>query len=294
MKNIIWILLAMGLLMTACADEKTDAEKTGQDTDKEKIEESGTDTPDVNENKSEDAEKLEEQSEQEQTVQEEVMEPEYEIDENDSSIVPISENGNEKAVLLTIDDAPDEYALDMAKTLKDLDASAIFFVNGHFLDTPEAKEILQEIHDMGFAIGNHTYHHVKLRDLPTEEQKEEIVSLSDLIEDIIGERPRFFRAPNGANTDFAKRLAKDEGMVTMNWTYGYDYFEPYMEAEKLAEAMITGKGPEVDVPQSLLKPGANLLMHDREWTAAALEDIVTGLRDKGYEIADPALIRTVE
>jgi peptidoglycan/xylan/chitin deacetylase (PgdA/CDA1 family) len=67
-----------------------------------------------------------------------------------------------------------------------------------------------------------------------------------------------------------------------------------MEAEKLAEAMITGKGPEVDVPQSLLKPGANLLMHDREWTAAALEDIVTGLRDKGYEIADPALIRTVE
>lgn len=33
-------------------------------------------------------------------------------------------------------------------------------------------------------------------------------------------------------------------------------------------------------------------MHDRPWTAEALADIVKGLRDKGYEIADPATIKT--
>ncbi|QKY68917.1 polysaccharide deacetylase family protein [Lentibacillus sp. CBA3610] len=294
MKNIIWVLFAAALLMTACADETTDVEKTEEDTtEQEKTEESTADTSDAKQNESEDEEKASGQSDKGETVQENISEPEYKIDENDSSVVPISEKGNEKAVLLTIDDVPDGHALNMAKTLKDLDAGAIFFVNGHFLETSEDKETVQQIHDMGFAIGNHTYNHELLPDLSTEEQEEEIVSLSDTIEDIIGERPQFFRAPHGANTDFTKQLVEDEGMVLMNWTYGYDYFEPYMDAEKLTEAMVTGKGPEADVPHSLLKPGANLLMHDREWTAEALEDIVIGLRDKGYEIVDPELIQTV-
>jgi len=41
----------------------------------------------------------------------------------------------------------------------------------------------------------------------------------------------------------------------------------------------------------LLRGGANLLMHDREHTAAALHDIVIGLREQGYEMVDPKLIK---
>src|SRR5699024_1925299 len=107
---------------------------------------------------------------------------------------------------------------------------------------------------------------------------------------IIGEKPKFFRAPHGMNTDYVRQLVKEEGMLLMNWTYGYDYFEPYMDAEKLKQAMITGEGPEVDVSYSLLRPGANLLMHDREWTLEALEDIIKGLQEKGYSFADPNTI----
>ena len=43
-----------------------------------------------------------------------------------------------------------------------------------------------------------------------------------------------------------------------------------------------------------LSDGANLLMHDREWTADALKDIVEGLRAKGYDLIDPATIQGVE
>ncbi|MFC4404713.1 polysaccharide deacetylase family protein [Gracilibacillus xinjiangensis] len=218
------------------------------------------------------------------------QEPLYELTDS-WSIVPIEEGTNEKVVLLTFDDAPEQYALEMANTLKELEAPAIFFVNGHFLETEEQKDILKQIHGMGFEIGNHTYNHSRLTEVDEATQEEEILSLSTLIEEIIGEKPKFFRAPNGANTEFAASLVKEEGMLLMNWTYGYDYFEPYMVADKLTEAMITGKGPEVDVPYSLLKPGANLLMHDREWTAEALADIVKGLREQGYEIADPAAIK---
>lgn len=219
----------------------------------------------------------------------------YRVSE-DWSVVQIEEGINEKIVLLTIDDAPDKYALQMAKTLQELDAGAIFFVNGHFIDTPQEEEVLKEIHNMGFTIGNHTYSHVNLKSIEhdPEKQREEMVRLNDRIEEIIGERPKFFRAPHGINTEESKKIAKEENMILMNWSYGYDYFTPYMNKDKLVKAMVTGEGPEVDVPYSLLKPGANLLMHDREWTNEALRDIVMGLREQGYEILDPGLIETIE
>ncbi|MFB4167643.1 polysaccharide deacetylase family protein [Virgibacillus sp. JSM 102003] len=294
MKKFIWLMLVILVLVSACEDSKashTDDNKPDQEKNQDK-----SDDVDEKENPEQDSEKKKEEK-QEKINQPEDDKPKtakYKINEENSSINPLNDSINEKVVLLTIDDAPDTYALEMAKTLKELDASAIFFVNGHYLDTAEEEKTLKKIHNMGFEIGNHTYNHAYLPDSSQEEQKKEIISLNDRIEEIIGVRPKFFRAPNGANTDFSNKIAKEEGMVVMNWTYGYDYFKPYMDAEKLKRAMITGKGPEVDVPYSLLKPGANLLMHDREWTAAALKDIVIGLREKGYEMVDPTLIQTIK
>lgn len=208
----------------------------------------------------------------------------YRINEQTSAVEPIGD-ANAKVVLLTFDDAPDQYALDIAQTLERLDANAIFFVNGHFLQTEEEQEVLKKLHDMGFVIGNHTYSHPNLNELSPEEQKEEIVRLSDLIETIIGERPAFFRPPYGITSDGVKQIVADEKMIHMNWTFGYDWQEKYFDAEALLE--ITLNAPE-------LSNGANILMHDRKWTLEALEDIVIGLRDQGYEIVDPQLIEVRE
>lgn len=209
--------------------------------------------------------------------------PQYRINEV-FSVVPI-DDANPKVVLLTFDDTPDRYALEMAKTLKELDASAIFFVNGHLLQTQEKEKILQEIASLGFEIGNHTYSHYDLSTLTPEQQKEEIVSVNELVEKILGKRPKFFRAPFGVNTDISRAVAKEENMVLMNWSYGFDWNKEYMDKDALATIM---------VETELLGNGANLLMHDREWTSAALADIVKGLREKGYEIVDPSLIETIE
>lgn len=284
------IVIAMVFVLSACSNNATENDTNNQkendteetDNDNESVHEEGTNT---------EADEDKEPEEKEEEVVNQV-DVEYEINEN-SSVIPIND-ADEKVVLLTIDDAPDKHALEMANTLKDLDANAIFFVNGHFLNTDEQKETLKKIHEMGFVIGNHTMTHQNLTKVDEQTQSQEIVELSDKIEEIIGERPKFFRAPHGANTDFSRQLVKEEKMVLMNWTYGYDYFAPYQDAEKIKQAMISGEGPEVDVPYSLLKPGANLLMHDRKWTNAALADIVTGLRDKGYTMVDPRAIKTIE
>jgi len=212
-------------------------------------------------------------------------EKKYKVDTNSWSIVPLEDQIEEKVALLTIDDAPDNHAVEMAKTLKELDVNAIFFVNGHFLETDEDKGKLKEIYDMGFLIGNHTYSHAFLPDLSEQEQKEEIVKVSDMVEEITGERPKFFRAPNGANTDYSKQVADKEGMILMNWTYGFDWEPEYQTKEAITDIMVNTE---------YLNDGANLLMHDRKWTAAGLHDIVRGLEEKGYEIVDPNSIQTKE
>lgn len=214
--------------------------------------------------------------------EEQEAKPQYKMNESTYSLEPIA-GANPKVVLMTIDDAPDKYALDMAHILKKLDVPAIFFVNGHFVTTPEKEKMLKEIYDLGFVIGNHTYSHSDLTTLSEKEQIEEIVSVNDIVEKVTGERPKFFRAPFGQNTDKSKEIAAKEGMLLMNWTYGYDWEKEYMTGDALSDIM-------VNTP--LLQNGANLLMHDREWTRDSLEKMVHGLREKGYEMADPTRIAT--
>lgn len=275
-----WILMAAGLaLLTACSSGEDDSSAIEtNDTEQETASETAEESTDVIEE--EVAEEVEEE------VVEEVpeTEPLYRVNPANSSVEPISD-ANAQAVLLTIDDAPDKQGVAMAETLKELGVPAIFFVNGHFIDTAEEEENLKKIHEMGFAIGNHTYSHPNLKTIPEEQQREEIVSLNDRIEEIVGERPKFFRAPHGVNTDFSRAVVEQEGMVLMNWTFGYDWEQQYMEAAALADIMVNTE---------FMRNGANLLMHDREWTAEALPAIVEGLSEKGYDFIDPETIEGVE
>ncbi|VEF48553.1 putative polysaccharide deacetylase [Bacillus freudenreichii] len=262
------------LLLAACSSEQA-AQEDKHVEDKKVEQESKTDDQIQKESKEKD-----QVSEDKRENENLAVLPEYRMNEGTFALEPIGE-ANPKVALLTIDDAPDKHALEMAKTLKKLDAPAIFFVNGHFINTPEKEEIIREIHDLGFEIGNHTYSHNDLTTLPEEKQKEEILSVNEIVEKITGEKPKFFRAPFGSNTDFSKQLVREEQMLLMNWTYGYDWESEYMSGDAIADIM-------VNTP--LLQDGANLLMHDREWTNEGLERIVKGLRDQGYEILDPDLI----
>jgi len=279
-KQLVYILATLVLLLSACADEG-DKETTFKENEDSATTENEVEDENVADDG--DSEEVEADDEAEEIVEEEVAEKLYELDAI-WSLKAIGE-ANPKAVLLTIDDAPGKNSLDMAKTLKELDAPAIFFVNGHFIDTDEEKEVLKEIHEMGFAIGNHTNTHPNLKQISEAEQEEEIISVSNTVEEVIGERPKFFRAPFGINTDFSREVVKNDGMLLMNWSYGYDWEKQYMEAGPLADIMINTES---------LRDGANLLMHDREWTAGALKDIVEGLREKGYDLIDPATIQGVE
>jgi peptidoglycan/xylan/chitin deacetylase (PgdA/CDA1 family) len=299
----ISVALAFTIFLSGCSNEESEPTENNDnelDTVQENMEEnqeneidSNDENENIDENQGNEANEVNEANENNELNQDENNEneesedvaiqeqdPIYEL-HNNIAIRPI-DDANEEIVLLTIDDAPDKHGPEMAQVLKDLDAKAIFFVNGHFIQTDEGREQLKEIYELGFEIGNHTMNHPNLSNISEDEQYEEIVYLNDLIEEITGERPRFFRAPFGVNTDYSKQLMEEEGMQWMNWTYGYDWEADYMEKNALEEIM---------VETNLLGNGANLLMHDREFTKDALPGIVEGLREKGYEIVDTRLIK---
>lgn len=288
-QKYLWsFLLVLGLiLLTACQDEVTSEDPSQQDNteDVTPSDETTDDTaPEEDVSDDDQSEAGDDVKENETEPVDETVEVTYQINQGNWRVEPLNDQVDSKVALLTIDDAPDQHAVEMAHILKELDVPAIFFVNGHFLETEEKHENLKEIYDLGFAIGNHTYNHPNLKEITVEEQREQLVKLNDKVEEIIGERPTFFRAPFGANTDDSLAIAKEENMVVMNWTYGYDWEKQYQDRDALADIMVNTE---------FLNDGANLLMHDREWTKNALTDIVSGLREKGYTFVDPQAIKGV-
>ncbi|WP_091612195.1 polysaccharide deacetylase family protein [Marinococcus luteus] len=264
------ILSSLAMLLAGCSnagEDNADAEQ------KEK-----TETAAQEEAQEQHDEKKEEQKQQKAAVskEEELI---YKVNEANWTVQAEESEGEE--VLLTFDDAPDGNAVNIAEILAENEVPAIFFVNGMFLKDEEGRNALKKIKDMGFAIGNHTTTHASLPDLSEEEQLEELKETDELVKEITGETPAFFRAPFGQNTSFSDEYVKKNGMIKMNWTYGYDFEGEYQEAEALTD---------ITLNTELLTDGANILMHDREWTREALGPIIEGFNEKGYSFIDPQYI----
>lgn len=261
MRHLLLIMVAF--LLVGCSNSESQSEEVNE----EEIETEGTET--------------ERTAQEEPETKEEPAEPEktfsYEVHPETFQIIPL-DDADPQVALLTIDDAPDQHAVEMAHILNDMDANAIFFVNGMFIQDEAGQNDLKEIYDMGFEIGNHTMTHPNLEQIDAEQTREEIIPVNNLVEEITGERPRFFRAPFGVNTDASIEVVAEENMTLMNWTYGYDWEAEYQQPEALADIMVNTE---------FLSDGANLLMHDREWTKEALPEIVDGLRGQGFQLADP-------
>lgn len=280
-KSILSTLFVSTLLLTACQDDGDSSDHSPEETEDpvEQVEEQPDET-----NETEDASDEENEAEDNEDVDaEEDVTFKYQINPTTFSVEPIdgTEAEDEKLVLLTFDDAPYGNSLEIADALEERGVSAIFFVNGMYMEDEEGFEAIQDIYDRGFEISNHTHTHAKLDDYSEEAQLEEIVKTNDIIEEAIGEQPRFFRAPHGVMTDYAEQVVADKNMTWMNWSFGYDWQVDYQDGAALAD---------ITLNTELLGNGANILMHDRTWTADAVPAIVDGLIEQGFTIVDPKYI----
>lgn len=278
-KKIIALALFSSVFLTACDQGASENDSESSSSSSEVTESQPAESQSESTTEEEQAES--------DTAEAEPIDYQYQINPDTFSVESIREEeaADEPLALLTFDDAPDGNALEIAHKLNERDVSAIFFVNGMYIESDEGKQALKEIHDMGFEIGNHTHTHANLQTISEEQQREEILKTNELVEEILGEKPRFFRAPHGANTEFTEQLVAEEDMVLMNWSFGYDFQPDYQTAEALTD---------ITLNTELLSDGANILMHDRTWTNEAIVPILDGLKEKGFTFVDPKLIVSPE
>lgn len=202
-------------------------------------------------------------------------------------IVPIAEGVESKVVLLTFDDGPkaEETLLPILDTLDKYQAKAIFFVNGYRVK--QHPELLKLIQERGQIIGNHSYDHVNLKKETNESIDYQLSEVQKQIKEITGSAPVFFRPPHGAANDHVLAVAKKLGLLRMNWSNGsLDWELGLPKSATTAQKAAAVK----DNVFKMLHKGSNILMHELEWTAAGLDDLLAALKAEGYSFVDPNAI----
>jgi peptidoglycan/xylan/chitin deacetylase (PgdA/CDA1 family) len=260
----------------ATSQEKriVEEEKTEGQTELETTKEQPSELKKGNEAEPKEEIKTEQENGQE-TKKDTTPERRFVVNPKNYMIKPVDEKSeDEKFVLLTFDDTPTAKSTNQILNILDKhQAKALFFVNGHYAE-PQL-ELLKEIKNRGHLIGNHTWWHIYIRKESSQKIREEIIGLNDFLEEHLGERPTYFRPPFGQNSDTSLQIIKEEGMQTMNWSNGSLDWEL-----KTSDAI-------VKQVLSNVKNGDNILFHDKQTTADALEEILTGLKDQGYQFVLP-------
>jgi peptidoglycan/xylan/chitin deacetylase (PgdA/CDA1 family) len=181
-----------------------------------------------------------------------------------------------KIVLLTIDDGPSSRTLGMIDILKKHNAKAIFFING--MHDKGYPNIIKQINDEGFAVGNHTWDHLNLKkEKNTKIIEKEINENSSLINKLTGTPPRFFRAPYGESDPSVRKLIKDDGMIMMDWSDAAIDWDKSTKDKNVFIKNVTNN----------LQSGSIILIHEHPWSLANLDPLLTTLESDGYTYVDP-------
>jgi len=132
-------------------------------------------------------------------------------------------NSKQNKILLTFDDGPNPATTEkILKTLRKENIPALFFCVGNNVSL--YPKLVKEIVDENHSVGNHTFNHKVITKLTSEELRKEITSTNEIIGEVIGTTPKWFRPPHGR---FPFRLAgtlKEYSMTNVMWTLlPYDY-----------------------------------------------------------------------
>ena len=172
------------------------------------------------------------------------------------------------AVALTFDDGPGEYTRQVLALLRDAGAKATFFLVGNRLQYWPG--IAREEAELG-AVGNHTWSHPHLTELPRWLEWLELARTQITIGEASGRVPRLFRAPYEQHDPTVDAVAHSFGLVEVFWSVISGDDQRHATAQSVVRNVLAG-----------LRPGAIVLMHDiHPWTVRALPRILQAIRLRG-------------
>lgn len=148
-----------------------------------------------------------------------------------------------------------------------------FFMTGGWVE--KYPEDVKAIAAAGHDLGNHSENHKQMSQLTREQCTEEIMKTHYKVKDLTGIEMKLFRAPYGDYNNTLIEAARDCGYYTIQWDV--DSFDWKDYGVKSIIKMV--------VENEHLGKGSIILMHNgARDTPAALESVIKGLQEKGYEI----------
>jgi len=199
-----------------------------------------------------------------------------------SLFVPVIWRGDRSGparVALTFDDGPGPTGTArILDALAKLGVPAAFFVIG--ANARRWPQLVARMDEEGHIVANHTFDHRRLGILkPPTFWRDQLARADGVIEDLIGKRPRFFRAPLGYKCWTMARPLTESGHVAIAWTRraldGIPTTTP-----KILKRLGGSRAGDILVLHDGEEPGRP---RDQSATVAAIEPLVRKLRDRGLE-----------
>jgi len=182
--------------------------------------------------------------------------------------IPVTDN----SVALTIDDGPHPLVTTaMLDILRKHGVKATFFVVGEKVE--ECPELLRRMVDEGHEIGNHTYDHPRLSQVPEGEALAQIRACGLAVGKVCGQTMRLLRPPGGGIAPNVLRAATAANCSVVLWTHNTnDWLK--LPAEQIAENGLRD-----------VRPGSIILMHQGTMESArALPLLIEGAQARGLRL----------
>ena len=162
---------------------------------------------------------------------------------------------------------------ELLRILEENDVKTTFFMCGYWVD--DYPEEVKKIAEAGHDLGNHSSTHPHMSQLSKEQIKQELMETEEKVKSLTGVDMDLFRPPFGEYNNNVIEAAEECGYYTVQWDVDSLDWKEY--------------GVESEINQVLnhkhLGNGSIILFHnDAKYTPQALDAIIKGLKEKGYEI----------
>ena len=150
---------------------------------------------------------------------------------------------------------------------------ATFFMTGEWVEKyPECVKTLVE---KGHDLGNHSTSHPDMTKLTKEKQREQILEVHNAVKELTGYKMELFRPPYGAYNNEVIRTCYENGYFPIQWDVdSLDWKD--LSATEIINKVCNHKD---------LDCGSIILCHNgAKHTAEALDEMLTNLKNQGYEI----------
>jgi peptidoglycan/xylan/chitin deacetylase (PgdA/CDA1 family) len=195
---------------------------------------------------------------------------------------------NYKWAALTFDDAPDALFLPiMLDILAHYDVKVTFFALGNCAH--QNPDMVKRIVNDGHIIGNHTYDHIDITKISSEQLREQVQKTEDEIYRTVGLKTALFRPPFGFMNEASIRIVLSMGYKMIMWNIdSYDWMG--LTGPAITSRVLINS-----------KPGAIILMHNScagdvaagTGTVQSLPFIIETLKSGGYVLTTVATMLNI-